>query len=112
MQKNESIFVAGHRGLAGGAIARELAAGGFTNLLPRNRPELDLLDRPRDRGFVAWGRPRVACLAADVGVVGTGGTGGEVGGAGGAGAGADGADDVRVVLVDWLPTPPTDRQVR
>ena len=42
MEKDEKIFVAGHRGLVGSAIVRKLSAGGFTNLLMRSRTEVDL----------------------------------------------------------------------
>jgi len=45
METTARIFVAGHRGLAGSAIARKLLARGYTDLLLRTRPELDLLDR-------------------------------------------------------------------
>ncbi|MEO6872827.1 MAG: NAD-dependent epimerase/dehydratase family protein, partial [Chthoniobacterales bacterium] len=42
MKKDETIFVAGHRGLVGSAIVRRLEADGFTHLLTRTRAELDL----------------------------------------------------------------------
>lgn len=45
MERDSPIFVAGHRGLAGSAIARRLAAGGWTNVVTRTRVELDLLDQ-------------------------------------------------------------------
>jgi GDP-L-fucose synthase len=44
MNKNAKIFVAGHRGLVGSAIWRELQQRGFTQLVGRTRAELDLLD--------------------------------------------------------------------
>lgn len=44
MDKDSKIFVAGHRGLAGSAIVRELARQGFRNLIVKTRAELDLLD--------------------------------------------------------------------
>ncbi len=64
VQKTESIFVAGHRGLAGGAISRELSASGYTQLLTRTRQELDLTDRDAVRGFFDQERPNVVVLAA------------------------------------------------
>ena len=45
VKKTDSIFVAGHRGLAGGAILRELQAAGYANLLTRTRAEVDLQQR-------------------------------------------------------------------
>jgi GDP-L-fucose synthase len=62
--KSETIFIAGHRGLAGGAILRELQAGGYTHLLTRPRGELDLLDRDAVRRFYDEARPAVVVVAA------------------------------------------------
>ena len=45
MEKDESIFIAGHRGLVGSAILRKLSAEGFTGLLTRTRAELALTNR-------------------------------------------------------------------
>ena len=45
MNKESKIFVAGHRGMVGSAIVRRLQAEGFTQILTRNRSDLDLLDR-------------------------------------------------------------------
>ena len=42
MEKDESIFIAGHRGLVGSAILRKLSAEGFSRLVTRTRTELDL----------------------------------------------------------------------
>ncbi len=64
MIKRESIFVAGHRGLAGGAILRELQAQGYTELVTRTRAELDLLDGDAVRRFFAETQPRVVVVAA------------------------------------------------
>ena len=49
--KSKTIFVAGHRGLAGGAILRELQAHGYTNLVTRTRAEVDLQQREAVRAF-------------------------------------------------------------
>lgn len=58
------IFVAGHRGLAGGAILRRLKAAGCSHLILRTRDELDLADaRAVDRFFAAE-RPEYVFLAA------------------------------------------------
>ena len=64
MQKQDSIFVAGHRGLAGGAIVRELSAAGYTNVLVRTRAELELTERAVVRRFFDEQRPAVVVLAA------------------------------------------------
>lgn len=60
----ERIFVAGHRGLAGSAITRELQAAGYTNLLTRTRAELDLRNRDAVREFFDKNRPGVVVVAA------------------------------------------------
>lgn len=64
MRKTDSIFVAGHRGLVGSWIVRELQAHGYTNLITRTRAELDLADRPAVRRFFAEVRPQIVVLAA------------------------------------------------
>ena len=64
MKKSDVIFVAGHRGLAGGAILRELQRAGYENLLTRSRSELDLRERDAVRRFLATERPVVVVLAA------------------------------------------------
>ena len=64
LKKTDSIFVAGHRGLAGGAIYRELQQAGYTNLLTRTRAEVDLRQRDSVRAFFAEQRPQVVVVAA------------------------------------------------
>ena len=64
MKKTDSIFVAGHRGLAGSAIVRELHGQGYANLLTRTRAEVDLTERAAVRGFFAEARPAVVVVAA------------------------------------------------
>jgi GDP-L-fucose synthase len=64
MEKNEKIFVAGHRGLVGSALVRRLEAGGFTNVLKRDRAQLDLLREQVVRDFFAAEKPAVVILAA------------------------------------------------
>jgi GDP-L-fucose synthase len=64
MQKNDLIFVAGHRGLAGGAIFRELQRSGYTNLLTRSSSELNLRDRDATRAFFEKERPKAVAVAA------------------------------------------------
>jgi GDP-L-fucose synthase len=64
MDKNETIYVAGHRGMVGSAMVRKLQAEGFTNILTRTRAELDLLDRQAVRAFYEKERPAVVVDAA------------------------------------------------
>lgn len=64
MQISEPIFVAGHRGLAGGAILRELQQAGYSQLLTQTRADTDLLDRDSVRRFFENARPKVVVLAA------------------------------------------------
>jgi len=64
MNKSASIFVAGHRGMVGSAIARRLEAEGFSNLLLRSRAELDLRRQSEVEKFFAQERPEYVFLAA------------------------------------------------
>ena len=64
MEKNAKIYVAGHRGLAGSALARRLRRGGYTNLITRTHAELDLTDAAATRAFFAEQRPDYVMLAA------------------------------------------------
>ena len=62
---NESrIYVAGHRGLVGSAIWRELERRGFGNLVGRSHSELDLCDTAATRNFFAGEKPEFVFLAA------------------------------------------------
>lgn len=45
MSKHDTIYVAGHRGMVGGAIVRRLQGQGYTNILMRSHQELDLLNQ-------------------------------------------------------------------
>ena len=68
MNKNEPIYVAGHRGMVGSAVVRRLQKEGFTKILTRTRREMDLLDRGAVRQFLAEHRPTyVVDAAAKVG---------------------------------------------
>jgi len=64
MNKDSRIFVAGHNGLAGGAILRKLKAQGFGNLLLRGHRELDLIDQAAVDEFFRAERPEYVFLAA------------------------------------------------
>jgi GDP-L-fucose synthase len=64
MQKSNRVFVAGHRGLAGSAIWRELHRQGFTRLLGRTHGELDLLDSAAVEQFYSREQPDYVFIAA------------------------------------------------
>lgn len=64
MDKHSKIFVAGHRGLVGSALARSLAAQGWTNLLTRSHADLDLRHAGAVRAFFAEEKPEYVFLAA------------------------------------------------
>lgn len=61
---NAKIYVAGHRGLAGSAIWRELVRRGYTNLIGKTRAELDLMDEKSVRHFFEQEKPDYAFIAA------------------------------------------------
>lgn len=62
--RDARIYVAGHRGLVGSAIWRELQRRGFTRLIGRTHAELDLLDAAAVRSFYAHGKPEYVIDAA------------------------------------------------
>jgi len=64
MTPDSRIFVAGHRGLAGSAVLRELQRQGFTQILTRTRAELDLLDPFAVQHFFTTAKPEYVFLAA------------------------------------------------
>src|SRR5207342_2578092 len=64
MHSDSRIFVAGHRGLVGGAIVRNLQAKGYTNLLLAGRDQLDLRNRDSVEVFFTEHKPDVVFLAA------------------------------------------------
>lgn len=64
LQKDETIFVAGHRGMVGSAVFRALQRKGFSKVLGRTRAELDLLDRGAVRAFFEAENPSVVVAAA------------------------------------------------
>jgi len=64
MNKQTKIFIAGHRGMVGGAIKRNLEARGFYNLLVRTSIELDLRNRAAVEDFFRFERPEVVIDAA------------------------------------------------
>lgn len=64
MNKDAKIFVAGHRGLVGGAIVRALGAQGYTNLVLKTRSECDLTDVASVKAMFEAERPEYVFLAA------------------------------------------------
>jgi GDP-L-fucose synthase len=64
MEKDDSIFIAGHRGLVGSAILRKLSGEGFSRLLTRTRAELDLTNRSAVEEFFGNERPAIVVVAA------------------------------------------------
>ncbi|MDH4318768.1 MAG: GDP-L-fucose synthase [Desulfobulbaceae bacterium] len=64
MHKDAKIYVAGHRGLVGGAIVRNLLANGYENILTRTHAELELTEQAAVREFFAQARPDYVILAA------------------------------------------------
>ncbi len=64
MPRTAKIFVAGHLGLVGSALVRQLEAKGYHNLILRTRQELDLLDQTAVKNFFATERPEFVFLAA------------------------------------------------
>ncbi|MFI3239803.1 MAG: NAD-dependent epimerase/dehydratase family protein, partial [Bacteroidales bacterium] len=64
MDKNAKIYIAGHRGLVGSAIWRNLTEKGYTNLIGRTHSELDLMDSVAVRNFFDIEQPEYVILAA------------------------------------------------
>lgn len=64
MDKNSIIYVAGHRGMVGSAIVRELVRQGYTNIITRTHSELDLCRQTEVEDFFAGEKPEYVFLAA------------------------------------------------
>jgi len=64
MKQDSKIYVAGHRGLVGSALMRQLQAKGYHNLVTRTHAELDLTDQAAVRDFFAAEKPEYVLLAA------------------------------------------------
>lgn len=64
MELNSKIYIAGHRGMVGGAIHRNLTAKGFTNIITRTSKELDLRNQQLVNDFFEAEKPDYVFLAA------------------------------------------------
>ena len=64
MEKNAKIYIAGHHGLVGSAIWKNLQEKGYTNLIGKTHKELDLLDGVAVRRFFDEEQPEYVFLAA------------------------------------------------
>ena len=64
MNKDSKIYVAGHRGLVGSAIVRNLEAKGYTNIIYRTHEELDLTNQANVQAFFKEEQPEYVILAA------------------------------------------------
>ena len=64
MEQDSKIYVAGHRGMVGSAIVRELRRQGYSNIVTRTHSELDLTDQRAVNEFFASERPEYVFLAA------------------------------------------------
>ena len=64
MEKNAKIYVAGHRGMVGSAIVRQLEAQGYTNIIVRTHSELDLTRQDQVEAFFEQEKPEYVFLAA------------------------------------------------
>jgi len=64
VDRSSKILVAGHRGMVGGAIVRQLESQGFQNIVTRSSQDLDLRDRGKVFVFFEQSQPAVVFLAA------------------------------------------------
>ena len=64
MEKDQKIYIAGHRGMVGSAIVRKLQGEGFENLIYRSSQELDLRDQAAVQAFFKAEQPDFVFLAA------------------------------------------------
>jgi len=64
MNKNDKIYIAGHRGMVGGAIKQQIEQRGFNNIITRTRSELDLNNQQAVEDFFTQEKPDYVFLAA------------------------------------------------
>ena len=70
MNIDSKIYVAGHRGMVGSAIVRELQRQGYTNIITRTHKELDLTRQEAVEAFFAQVKPEYVFIAAAAFVLG------------------------------------------
>ena len=64
LNKKSKVYVAGHRGLIGSALVKNLNARGYDNVIGKTRQELDLLDPVKTKQFIATEKPDAMIVAA------------------------------------------------
>jgi GDP-L-fucose synthase len=64
MEKNSKVFVAGHRGMVGSAIVRQLQGAGFFNIITKTSSELDLRNQQAVQDFFQQAKPEYVFLSA------------------------------------------------
>ena len=64
MEKEAKIYVAGHRGMVGSAVVRELQNNGFHNIVTKTSKELDLRSQDAVRSFYQTEKPQYVFVAA------------------------------------------------
>jgi GDP-L-fucose synthase len=64
LHSDSKIYIAGHRGLIGSALVRNLKGRGYTNIIGRSRQELDLLDNTKTKEFLVAEKPDAVIVAA------------------------------------------------
>ena len=64
IRKSSKIYVAGHNGLVGSAIVRELSRNGYKNVITANKKKLDLLDSTKTLRFLKQNKPTFIFIAA------------------------------------------------
>ncbi|GHV86427.1 GDP-L-fucose synthase [Spirochaetia bacterium] len=75
MNKNAKIYIAGHKGLVGNALFRNLKENGYTNIVTKTHTELDLINQPAVESFFTNEKPEYVFLtAAKVGGIGANST--------------------------------------
>mgnify|MGYP001466864126 CR=1 FL=1 len=66
MDPSEKIYIAGHRGLVGSALIRELKSRGYNNLVTRTHDELNLINQSDVNSFFVKEKPAYVILAAAI----------------------------------------------
>src|SRR5690625_1407035 len=64
IEKSDKIFIAGHRGMVGSAVVRQLKERGYQNLITADREQLDLLEQEKVCKFLKERRPDAVVIAA------------------------------------------------